>query len=51
MADRWIPDDILAMTPKWKNVFDNATTVQFNHRHLVSVLRFILKLNLSGYKQ
>lgn len=36
MADRWIPDDILAMTPKWKNIFDNATTVQFNHRYLVS---------------
>jgi cytochrome c oxidase assembly protein subunit 15 len=36
MADRWIPDDILAMTPKWKNIFDNATTVQFSHRYLVS---------------
>ena len=35
MADRWIPDDILAMTPKWKNIFENATTVQFNHRNLV----------------
>lgn len=37
MADRWIPDDILAMTPKWKNMFDNATTVQFNHRYLVNM--------------
>ncbi|XP_013409546.1 cytochrome c oxidase assembly protein COX15 homolog [Lingula anatina] len=34
MADKWIPDDILAQSPKWKNIFENATTVQFNHRHL-----------------
>ena len=35
MADRWIPDDIMALSPKWKNLFENATTVQFNHRYLV----------------
>ena len=35
MADRWIPDDLLALSPKWRNMFENATTVQFNHRHLV----------------
>ncbi|XP_060551382.1 cytochrome c oxidase assembly protein COX15 homolog [Ruditapes philippinarum] len=34
MADRWVPDDLLAMSPKWKNMFENATTVQFNHRYL-----------------
>ncbi|KAK3094382.1 hypothetical protein FSP39_001024 [Pinctada imbricata] len=34
MADRWIPDDLLALDPKWKNTFENPTTVQFNHRHL-----------------
>jgi cytochrome c oxidase assembly protein subunit 15 len=34
MADRWVPTDILTMSPKWKNFFENATTVQFNHRHL-----------------
>lgn len=33
-ADRWIPSDILAHEPKWKNFFENHTTVQFNHRHL-----------------
>ena len=37
-ADRWIPSDLFAMSPKWKNIFENATTVQFNHRHLVSNL-------------
>jgi len=36
MADRWIPSDIFALTPKWKNIFDNGTTAQFNHRHLVN---------------
>ncbi|KAK6174539.1 hypothetical protein SNE40_017795 [Patella caerulea] len=34
MANRWIPDDIGAFDPKWKNIFENPTTVQFNHRHL-----------------
>lgn len=36
MADRWIPDDLFAFSPKWKNLFENPTTVQFNHRHLVN---------------
>ena len=35
MADRWIPDDLLAFSPKWRNFFENPTTVQFDHRHLV----------------
>ena len=35
MADRWVPDDLWALAPRWKNVFENATTVQFNHRYLV----------------
>ncbi|KAK2163777.1 hypothetical protein LSH36_74g05003 [Paralvinella palmiformis] len=34
MADRWIPTDLFAMSPKWKNFLENATTTQFNHRHL-----------------
>lgn len=34
MADRWIPSDLLALSPTWKNFFENATTVQFDHRHL-----------------
>ncbi|CAB4007381.1 cytochrome c oxidase assembly COX15 homolog [Paramuricea clavata] len=31
-ADRWIPDDLMVMSPKIKNFFENATTVQFDHR-------------------
>lgn len=33
-ADRWIPSDIAALNPWWKNMFENATTTQFNHRVL-----------------
>lgn len=36
MADRWIPSDISALTPKWRNITENPTTTQFNHRILVS---------------
>lgn len=32
MADRWIPSDILAYSPLWRNITENPTTVQFNHR-------------------
>ena len=36
MADRWVPSDLVSehISPKWKNIFENPTTVQFNHRHL-----------------
>ncbi|XP_051506863.1 cytochrome c oxidase assembly protein COX15 homolog isoform X2 [Myxocyprinus asiaticus] len=34
MGERWIPDDILAFSPAVKNVFENPTTVQFDHRIL-----------------
>ena len=45
MADRWIPDDLMAISPKWKNIFENATTVQFIHRYLVccTVVSFIIE--------
>lgn len=36
MADRWIPSDLMAYKPKWSNIFENPTTVQFDHRILVS---------------
>ncbi|XP_054739161.1 cytochrome c oxidase assembly protein COX15 homolog [Anastrepha obliqua] len=34
MADKWIPDDILAFEPIQRNFTENPTTVQFNHRVL-----------------
>lgn len=34
MADRWIPSDILALSPTLRNFTENPTTVQFDHRIL-----------------
>ena len=34
MADRWIPTDLLAESPLWRNFINNSTTVQFDHRWL-----------------
>jgi len=36
MADKWIPDDILAISPVLKNFTENPATIQFDHRILVS---------------
>ncbi|XP_061390253.1 cytochrome c oxidase assembly protein COX15 homolog [Musca vetustissima] len=34
MGDKWLPDDLLAFQPINKNITENPTTVQFNHRIL-----------------
>uniref|UniRef100_A0A803W0M8 Uncharacterized protein n=1 Tax=Ficedula albicollis TaxID=59894 RepID=A0A803W0M8_FICAL len=34
MGERWIPDDLLAFSPMLRNIFENPTTVQFDHRIL-----------------
>lgn len=34
MADKWIPDDILTLSPAVVNFTENPTTVQFDHRIL-----------------
>ncbi|MEO1246271.1 MAG: COX15/CtaA family protein [Pseudomonadota bacterium] len=34
MGDRLIPEGLYALSPFWRNLFENATTVQFNHRML-----------------
>ncbi|KAL1491168.1 hypothetical protein ABEB36_011808 [Hypothenemus hampei] len=34
MADRWIPEDVMAFKPKLMNFTENPTTVQFDHRIL-----------------
>jgi cytochrome c oxidase assembly protein subunit 15 len=34
MGDRWIPEGLMALTPVWRNFFDNAVTAQFDHRLL-----------------
>jgi len=34
MGDVWVPDEILELSPAWRNFFENDTTIQFNHRNL-----------------
>lgn len=34
MGDTFVPTGLAAMEPFWRNLFENATTVQFNHRTL-----------------
>jgi len=34
MGIYWVPPEILQFEPKWKNFFENSTTVQFDHRIL-----------------
>lgn len=51
MGERWIPDDLLAFSPTLKNVFENPTTVQFDHRVLgISSLAAITGLYLFSRK-
>ncbi|XP_012281417.1 cytochrome c oxidase assembly protein COX15 homolog [Orussus abietinus] len=32
MGEKWIPDDILALSPPLRNITENPTTAQFDHR-------------------
>jgi heme a synthase len=32
IAGAWIPDGLMTLEPLWKNAFDNALAVHFNHR-------------------
>lgn len=49
MADRWIPSDLVTLTPKWRNIFDNGTMAQFNHRHLVHFWPFFVDFAISFF--
>ncbi len=41
MGDHWVPPGLMALEPAWRNVFDNLTTVQFDHR-LLAITTFVL---------
>jgi cytochrome c oxidase assembly protein subunit 15 len=41
MDGQWIPSGLWVVEPGWKNIFENATTVQFNHRVLAYVLLLV----------
>lgn len=42
MDGAWIPDGLSVMQPWWKNLFENALAVQFNHRLLAYVLVLLI---------
>lgn len=44
MAGQWVPEDIGSLSPKPINVFENPTTVQFNHRWLVGTATSVRSL-------
>ena len=42
MGDHWIPPGAMALEPFWRNFFDNATTVQLDHRVLAITTLFLV---------
>lgn len=46
MDGKWIPNGLDAMTPFWKNLFENALTVQFNHRIIAYVIIIAIIIHL-----
>ena len=44
MNGAWVPAEILALEPRWKNFFYNMATVQFDHRLLAWILAFAVPL-------
>lgn len=41
MEGKWIPNDLFIMRPAWRNVFENALTVQFTHRILAYIVLLV----------
>lgn len=41
MNGEYIPEGLMIMEPAWKNLFENAMTVQFNHRMLAYVIALV----------
>merc|ERR1719228_2818648 len=50
-ADRWVPEDIALLEPAIRNITENPTTVQFNHRILgTTTLAFLSLVALRSLK-
>jgi len=44
MDGQWIPSGLMIIEPAWRNLFENAMTVQFDHRliaYLITLVVFI----------
>jgi heme a synthase len=46
MDGRFVPTGLGVMSPWWANLFENATTVQFNHRMMAYVLTAVVAWHL-----
>ncbi|MDE2208199.1 MAG: COX15/CtaA family protein [Betaproteobacteria bacterium] len=42
MQGRWVPPEIMTLSPWWKNFFWNLATVQFDHRMIAWLLAFFI---------
>lgn len=52
MNGKWIPDQLLALQPAWRNFFDNPVTVQFDHRVLaITTLIAVILYWISSTRQ
>ena len=52
MGDTWIPPGIGALTPTWRNLFDNPATVQFDHRLLaLTTFTVVVLFGLALWRQ
>ena len=40
MGDHWIPPGLMALEPAWRNLTENMTTVQFDHR-ILAIVTFV----------
>ena len=49
MGEYWVPPDVMALEPWWRNFFDNMATAQFDHRVLAivtfcAILAYVLRI-------
>ena len=44
IAGDWIPSQLFAMTPLWKNLFENPVTIQFFHRWFALIVMMFVVL-------
>lgn len=42
MDGQWVPGGMFTLTPLWSNLFENVTTVQFDHRLLATLLFLVI---------
>ncbi len=42
MGEFWVPDQINALIPAWRNIFENQITIQFVHRSLAFIIMILV---------